>query len=127
MATMVTAAFSQATPGNTDGPVLEWEKAAYDFGDIAQGNKIEYTFRFTNTGNTPLIITNVTTQCGCTAPRGWPRDPVEPGSKGEITLSFDSSGKFGRVNKVATIVSNASNKDGTQLLISGNVLEKKQF
>lgn len=108
------------------GAFISWEKATHDFGDIAAGDKIEHTFRFTNIGNQPLVITNVSTQCGCTAPKGWPRDPVQPGGSGEITISFNSAGKFGRQNKVATIISNAVNTDGSQLLLSGNVVEKRQ-
>lgn len=107
------------------GAIIAWETTQHDFGDIFQGDKIEHTFKFANTGTEPLIITNVTTQCGCTAPKGWPRDPVLPGGKGEITLSFNSAGKLGRQNKVATLVSNAVNEDGGQLLLSGNVLTKK--
>lgn len=117
--------FSQSNQAQTAGAALSWEKTIFDFGDIPQGGKVEYTFKFTNVGSEPLMITNVTTQCGCAAPRGWPRDPVEPGGRGEITLSFDSSGKFGRVNKVASVVSNAVNKDDSQVLISGNIIEKK--
>lgn len=109
----------------TQGPLLSWEKSTYDFGDIPQGEKIEYTFKFANTGTQPLVITNVSTQCGCTAPKGWPRDPIAPGARGEITIVFDSSGKFGRVNKVATVISNATNKDGGQVLLSGNIHDKK--
>jgi len=111
--------------GQGQGAQISWDKSNYDFGDIRQGEKVEYTFRFHNTGSEPLIITNVTTQCGCTAPKGWPRDPIQPGDRGEITLVFDSTGKFGRVNKVATVMSNAINKEGTQVLLSGNILEKK--
>jgi hypothetical protein len=130
---MLAVALSEVTLGQSNevrnekpgGPYLTWEKANYDFGDISQGEKVEHTFRFSNIGNEPLMITNVTTQCGCTAPKGWPRDPIAPGDRGEITIIFDSSGKFGRVNKVATIMSNAANKEGVQILLSGNVIEKK--
>lgn len=116
---------SQEKPTQPQGALLTWQKSNYDFGEIRQGEKVEYTFRFENAGDEPLMITNVTTQCGCTAPKGWPRDPIAPGDRGEITLVFDSTGKFGRVNKVATVVSNAVNKDGGQVLLSGNILEKK--
>ena len=47
-----------------DGPVITWEKKTHDFGDIYQGDKVEHTFYFTNTGNEPLIITNVQVSCG---------------------------------------------------------------
>jgi hypothetical protein len=120
---IVASAISSGAFGQ--GAEISWDKPNYDFGDIRQGEKVEYTFRFHNTGDAPLMITNVTTQCGCTAPKGWPRDPIEPGDRGEITLVFDSTGKFGRVNKVATVMSNAVNKEGVQVLLSGNILEKK--
>jgi len=109
----------------TSGPILTWETASHDFGDIEQGDKVEYTYRFTNSGNEPLMITNVTTQCGCTTPKGWPRDPVPPGGKGEIIAAFNSAGKFGKQHKVVTIVSNAVNSEGAQLILNVNVLEKK--
>jgi hypothetical protein len=125
--TISSMAYGQSNEARTEtqGALLSWDKSNYDFGDIRQGEKVEYTFRFHNTGNEPLMITNVTTQCGCTAPKGWPRDPIQPGSRGEITLVFDSSGKFGRVNKVATVMSNAANKEDSQVLLSGNIIEKK--
>jgi len=116
--------YCQSVPA-AEGPVLSWDQSAYDFGDLSQGEKVEYTFRFTNTGSQPLIITNVSTQCGCTAPKGWPRDPVVPGAKGEITISFNSTGKIGRQNKVATVMSNAVNPRAGQLLLSGNVTGTK--
>lgn len=113
------------TAEKVSGPVIAWEKSTHDFGDMAQGDKVEQTFKFTNTGNEPLVITNVEVTCGCTLPKSWPRDPIMPGSKGEITLAFNSTGKLGKQNKVVTIVSNASNPDGKQIVFTANVLEKK--
>src|SRR6478752_7750934 len=101
--------FSQTR--KADGPAITWEKASYDFGDIIQGEKVEHTFKFTNTGNQPLIITNIQVTCGCTTPKGWPRDPIAAGAKGEVTIAFNSTGKLGKQNKVVTIMSNAVNTD----------------
>ena len=115
---------STAATKETDSAVLTWDENAFDFGDIRQGEKVEHTFKFRNTGSQPLIITNVSTQCGCTTPKGWPRDPVMPGGHGEITISFDSAGKIGRQNKVATVISNAVNNKSNQLLLSGIVTEE---
>jgi hypothetical protein len=108
-----------------DGPVISWDKKSHDFGDIIQGDKVEHTFYFTNTGNEPLLITNVQVSCGCTTPKGWPRDPIPPGGKGELSISFNSSGKMGKQNKPVTIISNAVNQDGAQITFTTNVLEKK--
>lgn len=108
-----------------DGPVITWDKKTHDFGDINQGDKVEHTFYFTNTGNEPLIITNVQVTCGCTTPKGWPRDPIQAGGKGELTVAFNSAGKYGKQSKTVTIISNAANTDGSQLTFSTNILDKK--
>ncbi len=109
----------------TKGPVITWEKSVHDFGDVAQGDKVEHTFKFKNAGSEPLIITNVQVTCGCTTPKGWARDPIAPGQSSEITIAFNSLGKFGKQNKVVTIVSNAINQEGGQISFLANVLEKK--
>jgi hypothetical protein len=119
-------AFAQtASTSKPNGPAITWEKSTHDFGDIQQGDKVEHTFKFTNTGTGPLIITNVTVTCGCTLPKQWPRDPVAAGSKSEITVAFNSTGKSGKQNKVVTVVSNAVNPEGGQISFIANVLEKK--
>ena len=122
---VISPVFAQKEETITAGPVLSWDKTTHDFGDITQGDKVEHTYRFTNFGNEPLIISNVTTQCGCTTPKGWPRDPVLPGEKGEIIAAFNSAGKFGKQHKVVTIISNAVNPEGAQLILMVNVVEKK--
>jgi hypothetical protein len=98
------------TPAATkvDGPVLTLDKNTHDFGTITQGDVVEKIFTFTNTGNQPLIITNVQTSCGCTQPE-WPRNPIMPGAKGEIKVGFNSAGKSNRQEKKLPIISNAVN------------------
>ena len=120
------ALYTQAQTANpkVNGPVITWEKNNHDFGDMNQGDKVEHTFAFTNTGNEPLIITNVQVTCGCTTPKGWPRDPIAPGGKGEITIGFNSAGKSGKQNKVVTIVSNSAGTDN-QITFTGNVIVKE--
>lgn len=113
---------NQATE-SADGPVMTFDTVRYAFGDIIQGEKVEYTFNFKNTGNEPLIITNVQVTCGCTA-SDWPRDPIAPGQESSMTISFNSAGKMGRQNKVITIISNATNPNN-RLSITANVLPKK--
>lgn len=108
-----------------DGAVITWEKKTHDFGNIVQGDKVEHTFYFTNSGNQPLIITNVQVSCGCTTPKGWPRDPVPPGASGEITVAFNSAGKSGIQTKPVTLVTNAINPEGNKITFTTNILDKK--
>lgn len=118
-------AFAQsAEPTKVAGPYFTWETTSHDFGDIFQGDKVEYTYKFTNTGTEPIVITNVNVTCGCTTPKGWPRDPIPPGAKGEIVVAFNSAGKMGKQNKVVTVISNAANETN-QVVFTTNVLQKK--
>lgn len=108
-----------------DGAVITWEKKSHDFGNIVQGEKVEHTFYFTNTGNEPLIITSVDIQCSCTKAKGWPRDPIPPGGSGEITVSFDSTTNMGIQNKTVKLVSNAVNQEGSTITFTTTVVAKK--
>ncbi|MFC4873763.1 DUF1573 domain-containing protein [Negadavirga shengliensis] len=107
---------------NTDGPVISFEASSKDFGDITQGDKVEHVFKFENTGKSPLIISNVAATCGCTVP-SWPKDPIAPGEKGEIKVTFNSTGKMGKQNSVVRIYSNATEPIEKVSMIS-NVLPK---
>jgi Protein of unknown function (DUF1573) len=123
----VSAAFAQeAKPQapviKADGPVITLEKNTHDFGDIYQGDVVEHTFKFTNTGNQPLLITNIQTSCGCTTPQ-WPRDPIMPGGKGELKVGFNSTGKMGKQIKVLPIISNSATE--ASITFTTNVLDKK--
>ena len=106
-----------------DGPVITFAEASHDFGDIHQGDKVEHTFNFENTGTEPLIISNVQVTCGCTASK-WPREPIPPGQESSITITFNSAGKMGRQNKIITVISNASDPRA-RISIVTNVLPKK--
>lgn len=99
---------------------ISFVEASHDFGTIKQGDKVEYTFEYTNTGQAPLIISNVQTTCGCTASQ-WSRTPLPPGQKGKLTATFNSAGKQGRQNKVITVFSNAVNPE-ERVRIVANVL-----
>lgn len=106
------------------GPAITFEELTFDFGDINQGDKVEHIFNFENTGDAPLVITNVQTTCGCTA-TDWKREPILPGESSSIKVNFNSAGKMGRQNKVITIVSN-SVAPLNQIKIVTNVLPPKK-
>lgn len=86
-------------------PVIQFEKTEYDFGKILQGEVVSYTFHFTNAGNAPLIITSIDKSCGCTA-GDFPREPIAPGQRGDIKITYDSKGHFGFQSKAVVVNSN---------------------
>jgi hypothetical protein len=122
LAVVLSTAFTVAQEKPANGPVITFESDSKDFGDIKQGDKVENVFKFENTGNQPLIISNVAATCGCTVP-SWPKEPVAPGKTAEIKVSFNSAGKMGKQNSVVRIYSNASEPIEKVSLIS-NVLPK---
>lgn len=87
---------------------IAFTETSYNFGELKEGEKIEHTFTFENTGKSPLILSNVLTTCGCTVTK-WTRSPVMAGEKGEIIVKFDSRGKEGQQTKIVTVISNAYN------------------
>ncbi|WP_020532670.1 DUF1573 domain-containing protein [Flexithrix dorotheae] len=115
--------FSQ-TPENKGVAKIHFEEESFDFGDIYQGDVVQHTFILKNTGSAPLLLTNVATTCGCTAPN-WSREPILPGKESEILVKFDSRGKSGIQNKIITIYSNAETPQ-TRVKITTNVLPAKQ-
>ena len=80
------------------GPIttMEFAETEYDFGTVTEGEKVTHIYKFTNTGQEPLIISNAKATCGCTVPN-WPREPIAPGDGGELTVVFDTknTGKVG--------------------------------
>ncbi|HVI44361.1 MAG TPA: DUF1573 domain-containing protein [Chitinophaga sp.] len=86
--------------------LLTFEEKVHNFGDISQGEKVEYSFKFTNTGAKPLVIEDAISSCGCTVPE-WPKEPIKPGEAGFMKVVFDSHGKSGYVEKEISVKTNA--------------------
>jgi hypothetical protein len=86
-------------------PAFKFERTEYDFGQIKEGDKVAYTYKFTNTGTAPLIVQGVQPSCGCTAP-DWSKEPIPVNGTGFVKVEFDSNGKQGIQNKVVTVNAN---------------------
>ena len=120
--TSKTDSTSTTTTVNANAPVMKFEFDSHDFGKIKEGDKVTYDFKFTNTGKSPLIITNAVASCGCTVPE-WPKEPLQPGSNGIIKVTFNSAGKSGLQDKQITVTANTNPAQNVVHLI-GEVLTK---
>src|SRR5690349_13037064 len=70
-----------------DTTTVQLIDSVYNFGTITEGEKVTYSFRFKNSGNKALVITNATASCGCTVPEK-PEKPILPGETGFIKVVF---------------------------------------
>ena len=84
---------------------IEFKTDVIDYGTIEKGADGVRTFEFTNTGNAPLIISNVKSTCGCIVPKK-PKGPIMPGESGEIEVKYDTN-RVNPIRKTITVISNA--------------------
>ena len=118
------AQVTAAAGGNgasADMAIFEWDAASHDFGKIKQGVPVTHEFKFTNTGKTPLVITNVQASCGCTTP-AWSKEPIPPGGQGFIKATYNAASPGG-FNKTVTVMANVEN-GFKQLSIKGEVVQE---
>ncbi len=97
-----------------------------DYGTVTKGSDSGLrSFEFTNTGDAPLIITNVQSTCGCTVP-SKPTEPIMPGKTGKIDVKYNMAP--GPIRKTITVESNAVNYEGGRvpLKIKGEVVDASQ-
>lgn len=86
-------------------PVFTFRETMHDFGTVIEGEKVSFSFKFENTGNMDLIISNVSASCGCTATK-YTKETVAPGNSGIVTVTFDSRRRKGFQNKTITVAAN---------------------
>ncbi|MDQ6756998.1 MAG: DUF1573 domain-containing protein [Bacteroidota bacterium] len=96
----------QTTQNFKDSTSVQIIDSVYNFGKVTDGEKVEYNYRFKNTGKHPLVILTATASCGCTVPEK-PEEPIKPGETGFLKVVFNSKGRVGDVHKTVTVISNA--------------------
>jgi hypothetical protein len=96
----------------------------YDFATIPEGPAVKHDFIFENTGDVPLVIINAQASCGCTSP-SFPKEPILPGKKGVISVTYTTQGHLGNFRKSIYITSNALGNNANnqfELFITGIVV-----
>jgi hypothetical protein len=103
---------------------IKFEKTAHNFGTFKESEIQKTVFKFTNTGNEPLVIHQAITSCGCTVAK-YTLTPVEPGKTGEVEVVYNGKGKlFGHFRKSITVRSNAKTPI-TRISIEGTMNEEE--
>ena len=99
------AAAAERDANSTKYPVITFDKSEHDFGEIMNGTPVETVFSYTNTGDSPLVVTNIKSTCGCTVPQDWSKEPLAPGASDKFTVKFNGKGN-GNTGKAITVTAN---------------------
>ena len=99
---------------------FKWEETTHNFGKINQGKPVSNEFLFTNTGSTPLVISNVKGSCGCTV-TSYTKEPIAPGKTGNVKATFNAAAA-GSFNKSVRVTANVEGGNET-LFIKGEVIK----
>ena len=113
--------FAQELESSQDIGVFHFDEEVIDYGTIAQNDNGIRTFKFTNRGRAPIVISNVKTTCGCTVPT-YPKQAILPGETATIDIKY-ATNRVGSFSKTITIISNAD-VGQKKLRIKGNVIAK---
>jgi hypothetical protein len=116
---MTQTAESAVNKSNGKITSIKFDEMSYSWGKIKEGEKMTHNFKFTNSGNNDLIISDARGSCGCTVPE-WPKEPIKPGKSAEIKVIFDSKGKVGEQSKTVTVTANTE-PTNTVIMIKGTV------
>lgn len=100
---------------------FKWEETTHNFGKINQGKPVSTEFLFTNTGSTPLVISNVKGSCGCTV-TSYTKEPIAPGKTGNVKATFNAAA-VGSFNKSVRVTANVEGGNET-LFIKGEVVKQ---
>lgn len=112
--------FSQVSAAAEKVGKFSFESEEIDYGKIAQNADGVRVFKFTNTGEAPIVISNAKGSCGCTVPT-YTKNVIQPGETGEINVKY-ATNRIGVFTKTVTLTSNAS-EPSKVLRIKGEVLK----
>lgn len=105
---------------------IKFDKVSHNFGKFSESApKVTCIFTYTNIGDAPLIINQAVASCGCTVPE-YTKEPVQPGQKGQLKITYNGAGKFpGHFKKTVTVRTNGK-VEMTRLYVEGDMEEEKK-
>ncbi len=115
-----------ANASEKKGPELTFENNRHDYGTVYVDDMPEtkLAINFSNTGDEPLILSNVRACCG-TRVTQWPREPILPGEEGTINVEFRLAPRAQRISRSVTVTYNNEDKPTERYRITGQVVERE--
>ena len=122
----IIASIATAVAADSKSAGIQFAELTHDFGTVQEKNgPVSHTFKFTNTGNAPLVIISAKTSCGCTKP-SFPKQPIQPGDSSEITVTYNPDGRPGEFDKSVTVRTNVKGRDRkVALRLLGTVIPRQ--
>ncbi|HLP59510.1 MAG TPA: DUF1573 domain-containing protein, partial [Candidatus Deferrimicrobium sp.] len=109
-----------AVPSFSGNAVMKFDKMVIDFGEAEAGKTVDAEFKFENAGKETLVISNISTSCGCTAVKSE-KNEYKPGEKGTLPVKFNTQGYTGAVSKSITVTINNKDNPYVRLELKGNI------
>jgi hypothetical protein len=123
MALTITGNVVLANENSATAPIIYFPETQHDFGKVNEGDKVDYTFRFVNKGESQLTIKDIKTSCGCTAAL-LSQDKLEPGKEGTLKVELDTKNRSGKMSRTITIQSNDPKDPAKILTIYADVVRQ---
>jgi len=109
-----------ASEGNAK---IVFSEESYDFGKVEPGPVLEYSFKFTNEGDKPLVIEKIQPSCGCTGASFDGKKEYAKGESGEIKITFNTQGRSGHQEKHITVITNDTENQNKDLKFTCDIEE----
>lgn len=118
------AASQNAATGDSNNVTsIQWiDSVNTDLGKLTEGQVVEVSWRFKNTGDKPLVVQDVQAGCGCTV-ADRPKEPIAPGGEGVIKAKFDSKNQGPKFSKTVTVKANTKDVQTHYLTFSGEAIK----
>ncbi len=110
------------TSASGENAKIIFTEESYDFRKVKEGPVLEYSFRFTNEGDTPLVIEKVQTSCRCTDAATDGKKEYGKGEGSEIKITFNSQGRKGTQEKHVAVFTNETKNKAIDLIFTCDIV-----
>jgi len=121
---IVNPATASGVAADVKRPSLVFADTIMEFGVVSEGHVVDHVFSFTNQGPGNAVLADVSTTCGCTVAKTWPKTPLAPGERSSIEVTFNTRDKSGPQDKIVAVVAN-TDPSVTRLHLVGTVVSPR--